>query len=308
MFSSWKQKRCSIFHISVLNGEFSFLFKRPFWITGWDGPRIWCLRLTGRSRRGQELEYRLPSVPQGCVCGPAGSKRPGSCSRRSPARSRPQLPTHKPSELAKRQDRWLCALTPQEPGLSSCAGHPRGAGMARGQYREGTLVPPFPLVNPFLPHCLPCSPPSLLAFSAAQWPWKSARDARCSWRRQHVERTVFFRSFSFRFHSAAASVWRGQEMFHTCLLSPSGGTKQGLVRAGSTEQRVRAWAGRAGVHVGRGADVRARIVFASHRVCTARWGQSTFAFRWVLMPGAQAPAEHSMQGSALPGRQWGCRV
>lgn len=104
----------------------------------------WCLRLTGRSRRGQELECRLPSVPRGCVCGTAGSKRPGGCSRRSPARSRPQLPRHKPSALAKRRDWWLCAWTPQEPDRAHAPVILEGRGWRGGNTRRG-LWSPIPL-------------------------------------------------------------------------------------------------------------------------------------------------------------------
>ena len=112
-----------------------------------------------------------------------------------------------------------------------------------------------------------------------------------------MERTVLFRSFSFRFHSAAASVWRGQEMFHTCLLSPSGGTKQGLVRAGSTEQRVRAWAGTRGRARGaRGRRARAHCVcFTQGLHCALR----SKHVRFSLGPDAWRPSTRRAQHAAV---------
>lgn len=262
--------------------------------------------LEGRSRRGQEL-YRLPSVPQGCVCGPAGSKRPGSCSRRSPARSRPQLPRHKPSALAKRRDRWLCALTPQEPGPSSCAGHPRGAGMARGQYREGTLVPH----SPWLTHSsLTARPAPLHLF----WPFQLRSDPeKALGKRGAVGGGRMWKGLFYFVHSVFLSILpllvfgEGKKCFISACEAQEEAPSRAWSAPGPRSSVFARGRGRAGVHVGRGADVRARIVSASDRVCTARWGQSTFAFRWVLMPGAQAPQSRACR-SALPGRRWGCSV
>lgn len=89
-------------------------------------------------------------------------------------------------------------------------------------------------------------------------------------------------------------------MFHICLLSPSGG---GLVRAGSTEQRVRAWAGARG----RARRARARRARA-HCVCFKQGLHCALRSKHVcfsLGPDAWRPstAEQSMQGSALPGRR-----
>lgn len=117
----------------------------------------WCLRLTGRSRkRGRNWSAGCHRSPEGCVCRPAGSKRPGKLLQKVMLPGLAPAPQAQAQRLVVSSGAGGSALGPHRNPTSSCASHPRGAGMAREQYKEGTLVPHSRQFNPFL-SCPPCS-------------------------------------------------------------------------------------------------------------------------------------------------------
>lgn len=118
--------------------------------------------------------------------------------------------------------------------------------MARGQYKEGTLAsarhPPF--VNLPLPHCSPCSSPSFLAFLGRAVTLKKRLGSEALLEAAGCEKGLFyFVHLFFLFILPLPGVWKEQKTFQTGLLRPSASTGQGLSRGGTTEPRVRGWAG-----------------------------------------------------------------
>ena len=195
-----------------------------------------------RSRRRQETEYPLPTrSPTAVAADQREAERPASASFDAVAL---EGCDHLPSALAKRPDRGGSARWPRT-GTELTRWSPLGAGMARGQYKEGTLASarPPPFVYPPLPHCSPCSSPSFLAFLGRAVTLKKRLGSEALLEAAGCEKGLFyFVHLFFPFILPLPGVWKEQKTFQMGLLNPSGSTEQGLSRGGSTGPRARGWA------------------------------------------------------------------
>lgn len=138
--------------------------------------------------------------------------------------------------------------------------------MARGQQKEGTLVPH----SPWLTHSsLTARPAPLDLF----WLFQLLSDPeKALGKRGAVGGGRMWKGLLYSVHSVFLSILpllvfgEGKKCFTSaCEAQAEEPCAPGPRSSVSARGR-----GRAGVHVGRGADVRARIVSASTRVCAAR--------------------------------------